>query len=138
MSKINFKIITPEKVVYQDEVDRISVPTQDGVISIRPDHMLLVSVIEVGKLVVTKEKRDIDMAITRGFIEVRPNSEVVIMADTAERIEEMDKEAIEKARDRAKKALEDAQSEDEVGFARLEQVFAREIGRLNILNKYKR
>lgn len=135
---IKFKIVTPEKVVYEDEVEKISVPTKDGVISIRPDHMLLVSVIEAGKLIVTKEGRDIDMAVARGFLEVRPNSHVVIMADTAERIEDMDKEKIEKARRRAELAMQNAKDADEVDFARFEELMIREIGRLKILSKYKK
>ncbi|MDX1535706.1 MAG: ATP synthase F1 subunit epsilon [Candidatus Spechtbacterales bacterium] len=137
-NKVKLKIITPEKVIYEDEVEKLSVPTKDGVVSIRPDHMLLVSVIEAGKLIVTKESRDIDMAVTRGFLEVRSGSEVVIMADTAERIEDMDEEKIKAARKRAEKAMQNAKDADDVDFARMEEVVAREISRLKILSKRKR
>ena len=75
------------------------------------------------------------MAVTGGFIEVRPKSEVVIMADSAERIEEMNIEAIEKAKTRVEEILKDRQNLEDFDFAHLEEALAREIARLKIARK---
>ncbi len=66
--KINFKIATPEKVVYKDEVDAISVPTKMGEITVLPNHIPLISVLVAGEIVVRKGEEEVAMSVSGGFL----------------------------------------------------------------------
>src|SRR3989344_2418234 len=59
---IKFKIVTPERLVYQDEVDQVSLPTQDGEITVLPNHIPLVSILKPGQLIVKKGQTETAMA----------------------------------------------------------------------------
>ncbi len=138
MKKIKLKVVTLERVVYSSEVDRLTIPTETGVIGVLPDHVPLISLLAPGELVVHKDGEKIHLAMTTGFIEVRKNSEVIILADTADRVEEMNVEEIRKAKERVEKILKDEQNLSDVEFAHFEDVLGREISRLNIAERHKR
>src|SRR3989344_3161824 len=103
--KISFEITTPERVVYKDEVDQITIPTSEGEITVLPNHIPLVSMLAPGALTVKKNGEEIYMATSGGFIEVQNGNKVIVLADTAERSEELSVEAIEAARERARAAM---------------------------------
>lgn len=135
-NKINFKIITPEKIAYSAMIDKISLPTKSGRIAILPGHTSLVSVVVPGEIVVNNGETEEILAIGKGVLEVRTEGEVFILADVAERVEDMDLEEILKAKARAEKILEEKDKMDEEEFAHFEDVLSREFTRLNIVNKY--
>src|SRR4030043_2270249 len=99
-SKIKFKIVTPERTVYEEEIDQVTLPTADGEITVLPNHIPLISILVPGELDVRKEGKEIAMAVSGGMIEVRKN-EMTILADTAERAEEIDLQRAEEARKKA-------------------------------------
>src|SRR5665648_417690 len=99
-SKIKFKIVTPEKTVYEDSVDQVTLPTQEGEITVLPNHIPLISVLRAGELVAKKGGEEIAMAVSGGMVEVRKN-EITILADTAERAEEIDLARAEEAKQKA-------------------------------------
>src|SRR3989344_2182574 len=108
--KISFKIATPEKIVYQAEVDSVSAPTEMGEVTILPGHIPLVANLTAGELRVDGK----NIFVAGGFLEVRPGNEVVILADAAEHEEEVDLARAEEARERARKAMsEQTLSEEE-------------------------
>ncbi|MBU3895769.1 ATP synthase F1 subunit epsilon, partial [Patescibacteria group bacterium] len=90
MPKIAFKIITPERVIYEDEIERLTVPTESGEITVLAKHAPLVSLLKPGEIRLKKDGNTIVMAVSTGFLEIRPNSQVYILADTAERAEDID------------------------------------------------
>ncbi|MEK7511991.1 MAG: ATP synthase F1 subunit epsilon, partial [Patescibacteria group bacterium] len=104
--KINFKIATPERVVFKDEVDSITLPTQSGEITILPNHLPLISVLKPGDIVIKKGNDAFDIAVSGGFIEVL-STKVVVLADTAERSEEIDVARAEAAVKRAQTLREE-------------------------------
>lgn len=135
---INFKIATPEAVVYKDEVLQVSIPTTSGEITILPGHIPLVSVVRAGELNIKDKEGDHPIAIAGGFVEVQGPNDVVILADNAERAEEIDVERAEAARVRAQKELEDAKNRQDVDFARLQAVIDREMNRVRVGKKYRK
>lgn len=135
---IKFKIATPERVVYEDEVKQASIPTTSGEVTILPNHIPLVSVLQSGEIKITDKDGEHVLAVAGGFLEVRDNNEIVILADNAERAEEIDLERAEEARKRAESELEKAKTEENVDFAKLQAVIDREMNRIRIGKKYKK
>ena len=137
-SKINLQILTPEKIAYANKVDQVSVPTKEGEITILPNHIPLVSLMTHGELLIKKDSKEIPMAVWGGFIEVRPNSEVVIMTDVAERVEEIDERKAEEARQKAEDTLKEKDRLSDVAFADAAAILEKSLTRIRIARKYKR
>ncbi len=135
---IHFKIVTPEQVVYESEVEEVVLPTRAGVVGILPNHTPLVSLLVPGEMVVKKEGARLPFAVAGGVIEVRPKSEVVVLADSAERAEEIDLKRAEVARDRARKMLEEKEHLDDIQFAKLQAILDHEMARIKVHQKYRR
>jgi F-type H+-transporting ATPase subunit epsilon len=105
MPKLNVDIVTAERLVYSEqEVDELIVPGVAGELGVLPLHAPLLTMIQPGVLRVVKGGEEVAMAITGGFIEVRDNR-VTILADSAERGEEVDVARAEEARRRAQEQL---------------------------------
>jgi len=134
---LKFKIATPEKVVYEDEIRQVSIPTMSGEITVLPNHIPLVSVIKAGELKIVDKDGEHPIAIAGGFLEIKGNNEIVILADHAERAGDIDVEAAEKARARAEDEMEKAKSEENVDFAKLQAMIDREMNRVRVGEKYK-
>jgi len=136
MKKIRLKIATPEKVILDDEVDQVTLPTKDGEITVLPGHVALLSVIIPG-VVEAKLGTDIStMAISGGFLEFHDN-EMVVLADTAERAEEIDLERAEEARKRAEQLKQDSRkSLDEEQFAQVISIVEKQLARIKAVKRY--
>ena len=137
MSKIKFKIVTPERVVYENEVDQATIPTAEGQITVLPNHIPLMSILTAGELILKKNGEDIPMAVSSGFIQVNKN-EIVILADTAERAEEIDEARAEEARLRAKKLMQEVKNKEDVSYTALVAKMEREVARLNVLRRRRK
>lgn len=135
---IKFEIATPEKVVFKEEVLQVSVPTLDGEITILPNHLPLVSVLKAGVLELKKKdsSRQI-ISVSGGFIEVLYNR-VIILADTAERAEEIDLARAEEARQRAEESIKNLRNVDSVEFANLAAKLEKELARSRSVKKWKK
>lgn len=130
IKKIKFEIVTPEKMVLSREVLQVTVPTQSGEITILPEHIPLISILKPGVLEIkTLDKKIEVIAVSGGFIEVL-RDKVVILADTAERAEELDEERITVAKTKAETAKEEALKHKDYDLsavsAKLEVTLARE------------
>lgn len=99
---LHLEVVTPEKVIYKDEVNEVIVPTVDGHIGILPNHVPLITQIIPGELTIKKSGKDTFLAITGGFLEVANNT-VSIIADYAVRSEHIE---IAKALEAQKRAEE--------------------------------
>lgn len=126
-NKLNFKIVTPENITYQDEVLELIVPTKDGQIAIMANHEPLVSVLKPGTLVIKKDNHQVSLVVSAGCLEVRPGGEVIIMSHTAERVEDID---LERARLRANKIMAEKHNLNEVEFAHLQAILERDLARI--------
>jgi F-type H+-transporting ATPase subunit epsilon len=136
ISKLKFEIITPERIVYQDEVDQITLPSAEGEITILPNHIPLIAVLRPGEIIAKKGAEEILMSCSGGFIEVTPKK-VVVLADTAEKAEELVEEEILKARERAKKILKEKHVDVEK-YTEAAAAMERELARLKVVRKRSR
>jgi F-type H+-transporting ATPase subunit epsilon len=102
--KLTLEVITAERVVFQDEVDTVSAPAVLGTVGILPRHAPMLTALEPGELKIEQGGQESFVAIGGGFLEVRDNR-VVVLADSAERGEEIDVQRAEEARLRARERL---------------------------------
>jgi F-type H+-transporting ATPase subunit epsilon len=103
---IKLEIVTAERLVYSGDVDFVSAPGVMGRLGILPKHSPLLTALEVGELRFQKRDEEERFAVSGGFMEVHPDR-VIVLADTAERAEEIDLERAEAARQRAEKLLKE-------------------------------
>ena len=103
-------IITAEKLVYSDEVRSVVAPGSAGQLGILPNHAPLLTSLKPGELKVLKEGEESNIAVSGGFLEVLQNV-VTILADTAERAEDIDFERAEAAMKRAQDKVDSSDSD---------------------------
>lgn len=138
MSKLLFKIITPERVVFSDDVEQVSMMTRNGEITVLPHHIPLVTIIQPGELRYKKNGEELFLAVSGGFAEVRPDNTIIILADTAERAHEIDIERARSAHDRAVKMMEESKHREDVDYTALQANLDRALVRLKVGNKWKK
>jgi len=133
MAGIRLDIVTAEREVYAEDVDVVIAPGVEGQLGILPHHAPLMTTLQAGELRVRKGGEEVSMAISGGFLEVRPDR-VVVLADTAERAEEIDVARAEEAKQRARERLSEKQvvGADE---ARVEASLRRALIRLKVAEK---
>ncbi len=133
--KIKFKIVTPERTVYETEIDQVTLPTQEGEITVLPEHIPLIAVLAPGELVIKQNGKEVAMAVSGGIVEVRKN-ELVILADTAERAEEIDIKRAEEAKKRAERLKDEKIRTDESQYATAAAIFEKNLARIKVARKH--
>jgi F-type H+-transporting ATPase subunit epsilon len=135
---IKFEIVTPERVVLKEEITQITLPTKVGEITVLPDHIPLVSSLVPGVIHVKKRNgEDEIMSISGGFLEILKDK-VVILADTAERAEELDFSRAEEAHRRASELKEKARQGEEINFAEVNAAIERELARTKAVKRWRK
>ena len=132
---VKLDIVTAEQLVYSDDVDIVVAPGIDGELAVLPHHAPLMTMLKPGELRVRKGGEEIFMAITGGFLEVRPDR-VTILADAAERAEDIDAARAEEAKRRAEERLSGKLSEADM--VRAEGALRRSLLRLRVAEKRRR
>jgi F-type H+-transporting ATPase subunit epsilon len=136
MSSLKLDIVTAERVVYSEDVDAVIAPGVEGQLGILPHHAPLMTILQAGELLVRRGGDEDTLAISGGFLEVRPDS-VIILADSAERAEEIDVDRAEAARQRAEQRLADRKVAG-LDETRAEAALRRAVARLSVAEKTKR
>jgi F-type H+-transporting ATPase subunit epsilon len=136
MSSIKIDIVTAERVVYSEEVDTVIAPGVEGQLGILPHHAPLMTTLQAGELRLRKGGEEDSLAISGGFLEVRPDR-VIVLADTAERAEEIDVNRAEAAKQRAEQRLANRYAPG-LDSARCEAALRRAVARLTVAEKIKR
>jgi len=137
MSSIKFKITTPEKTVYEDKVYQATLPVADGEVTILPNHRSYIASLKPGEIILKKRNKEgeVSLAISGGFIEFH-NNELIVLADTAERAEEIDLKRAEEARKRAEEIKKRRVSMDEIEYARVAATLEKELARVKVAKRY--
>ncbi len=135
--KIQFELTTPERIVLKTEVESVSLPTQQGEITVLPGHVPLVSNLMPGMITIRNGRDEQYLAVSGGFIEVQPRGRVIVLADTAERAEELDVKKIEEAREAARRAIANRRAADDVSSAAAVAALERELARLKVAKKHR-
>jgi F-type H+-transporting ATPase subunit epsilon len=130
MPTLNFELVTADRVVLQEEgVDMVVAPGTDGVLGILPEHVPLITTLQPGEMRVKRGGEETSLLVTGGFMEVT-REKVLVLADAAERSEEIDLARAEEARRRAEERL--AGSRSEMDAARAEAALRRAMVRIRI------
>ena len=130
-----FQIVTAERQVYSDTADVVVAPGSEGQLGILPNHAPLITRLEPGELIVRRGGQEVVLAISGGFLEVL-NNKVIVLADTAERADEIDEARAIEARRRAEQRIKDRTSQ--LDFERAELALRRSIVRLRLIEKRRR
>ena len=124
---IKLEIVTPEKKVFDETVDSVTIPTATGEVGILPNHAPLISSLKSGILAYTKGGTTERMVISGGFVEVSANK-ASVLADIAETSSEIDMDLARKEREAAEKIVgnwKGTEGELEVELEKLERANAR-------------
>ncbi|MCB9160588.1 MAG: F0F1 ATP synthase subunit epsilon [Caldilineaceae bacterium] len=103
---IQVDIVTPERMLFSDQVDMVTLPGIGGQMGILHGHAPLLSTLDIGEIVLHRGTSTEYVVVAGGVVEVRPDK-VTILADIAEQAEDIDVDRAEAARERARKALEE-------------------------------
>lgn len=134
--QLQLKIITPERIVLDEAVDSVTLPTTEGEITILPDHIPLISTLASGDIVARVNGEDVPMAVSGGFVEVS-NNEVKILADFAEHVSDLSDDAVSKARARAEELKRMKDDASVVDFEHYEAELERSLTRVKVADKWK-
>ena len=124
---LNLEIVTPERKVFDETVDAVTIPTTNGEIGILPNHAPLISTLKPGILSYSNHGTSERMVVAGGFVEISANK-VSILADIAEKADEVNVEAARTEREASEKVLSawnGTEDEFEVERERLEKAQAR-------------
>ena len=132
MATFRLEVVTAERIVFADDVNGIVAWGVEGRLGILPHHAPLMTMLQPGDLVIKRDDAEEYLALSGGFLEVRPDK-VVILADTCERAEEIDIARAEAAKCRAEQTLKESSSKLDTAAA--EAALHRSLARLKVAEK---
>ncbi|TES83063.1 MAG: F0F1 ATP synthase subunit epsilon [Dehalococcoidia bacterium] len=135
MATTRLDVVTAEREVFSDDVDEVVAPGVEGQLGILPHHAPLMTTLLPGELLIKKGGEEFYLAISGGFIEARPDR-IIVLADTAERVEEIDIARAEEAKRRAEERL--VEGIPGVDTARAEAALRRSLIRLRVAGRRRR
>jgi F-type H+-transporting ATPase subunit epsilon len=135
MATIRLELVTAERSVYSDDVDMLVAWGIEGQLAILPSHAPLMTMLKPGELIVKKGDQESYLAVTGGFLEVRPDR-VIILADACERADEIDVVRAQEARKRASELMKAPPTKADLAAA--EAALRRSMVRLKVADKIRR
>jgi F-type H+-transporting ATPase subunit epsilon len=133
--KIKFKIVTPERTVFEQDVEQITLPVVDGEVTIMPDHRSYIAALKAGEIMFKIDGKETLLVVSSGFIEFNDNV-LVVLADTAEAAEEIDLARAEEARKRAEQIKHEKVTMNEMEYARVAAAIEKEMARIRVAKKH--
>ena len=130
---LSLEIATPMRLVVADMVDEVIAPGSEGYFGVLRGHAPFLTTLGVGELTYRKGRDEYHLALAGGFAEVR-NDKVIILADSAEKPEEIDRERAERARQRAEQRL-GGRGQEDIDYARCTGALARALTRLHVAGR---
>lgn len=126
MAQLHLKVVTPEKLLVDEEVSQVNVSTEEGEIGILPHHANLMAKLQPGELIIKKNGKVESLAVGDGFLQITDNV-LTIMTDLASYATDIDERAVEDAKKRAEQALTQTLSDEEYAetLANLEKSLAQ-------------
>lgn len=135
MATFRLEVVTAERLVFADDVNGIVAWGVEGQLGILPHHAPLMTMLQPGDLVIKRDNEEEYLALSGGFLEVRPDK-VIVLADACERAEEIDIARAEAAKCRAEETLKERPPE--VDTAAAEAALRRSLARLKVAEKRRR
>jgi len=128
--RLTLEITTPTRLVVSDTVDEVVAPGSEGYFGVLPGHAPFLTTLGIGVVTYRIGRDEHQLAVSGGFAEVR-NDKVIILADSAERPEEIDRARAEGSKERAERRLS-GRAQEEVDYARCQAALARALTRLAV------
>ncbi|GAC1320381.1 MAG: F0F1 ATP synthase subunit epsilon [Chloroflexota bacterium] len=116
MATIRLEVVTPERMVLEDDADIVVARGAEGDLGILHGHEPLITPLEIGELMYRKGSEEKILAVLGGFLEVRPDK-VVVLADGAEAADDIDRQQADQERRDAESRLSSAHDDAERGEA---------------------
>ncbi len=132
---IKLEIVTAERVVFSDDVEIVIAPGVEGELGILPHHAPLITTLTSGELLARKAGDEYSLAVGGGFLEVHPDR-VIVLADSAERADEIDISRAEAAKKRAEERL--SHPAQGVDVARAQAALHRALARIEVADRRKK
>jgi F-type H+-transporting ATPase subunit epsilon len=137
MAQIRCEVVTAERSVFEEDVDMVVAPGISGQLGILPHHAPLITALTFGELIIHREGQDDEyIAIGGGFMEVGPDH-VIILADSAERADEIDDARADEARVRAEQVMS-REMDEGTDYAAAEAALRRSLLRLKVSKRRRR
>lgn len=133
MKTMKVSVVTPDGPVYDSDVEMVSTKALTGELGILPGHIPMVAPLEIGAVRLKKEGKTDFIAVSGGFLEVRPD-QVTVLAQAAEKASDIDVERAQKAKERAEQRMKDVKLEH-IDFKRAELALRRAINRLTVAER---
>ncbi|AVM66528.1 MAG: F0F1 ATP synthase subunit epsilon [Fenollaria massiliensis] len=130
MTRLYLKVVTPDKLFFEGEIDMLVARTIEGDVGILLNHSPLVTILDIGRLVIKNGDERKVAACAGGYIDVR-NNNITVVSDACEWEDEIDINRAERAKERASKKLEDKDTDT----FKAELALKKAINRINIGNK---
>ncbi|MBI1964540.1 MAG: F0F1 ATP synthase subunit epsilon [Candidatus Rokubacteria bacterium] len=128
--RLTLEVATPMRLAVSAPVDEVVAPGVEGYFGVLPGHAPFLTTLGIGELTYRVGREEHHLALVGGFAEVR-NDKVIVLADAAERPEEIDRARAERARERAERRLS-GRAADDVDFARAQAALMRALMRLHV------
>ncbi len=132
---LTLELATPIRLVVSEAVDEVVVPGIEGYFGVLPGHAAFLTTLGSGELTYRQGREERYLAVNGGFAEVR-NDTVIVLADTSERPEEIDRDRAERARQRAEQRLS-GRSQEDIDYARAAAALARALARLQVASRQR-
>jgi F-type H+-transporting ATPase subunit epsilon len=129
--RLTLEVATPSRLVVSESVDEAVAPGSEGYFGVLPGHAPLLATLGIGELTYRIGRDEFHLAVSGGFAEVR-NDKVIVLADSAERPEDVDRARAERSKERAERRLA-ARADEDVDYARAAAALARALTRLQVL-----
>jgi len=130
---LQLEIATPMRLVVSDTVDEVVAPGSEGSFGVLRGHAPFLTTLGIGELTYRKGRNEYHLAVAGGFTEVRTDK-VIVLADAAERPEEIDRERAERARQRAEQRL-GGRTQEEIDYVRCSAALLRALTRLHVAGR---
>ena len=135
---LNFELITPERTLFQLKADQVTLPTTMGEVTILSNHVPLVAELAAGILHIKSNGDEEEVAVAGGFVQIDEEGTVRVLSRFAELGDELNLAAIEEAKERAKKVMEEAIRTNDESFAHAAAALEREFARERLAIRIKR
>ena len=137
MPSLLLEVVTAEREVFSGEVDSVLAPGLEGELGILPRHAPLVAMLQAGELRFRRADEETNLAIGGGFLEVA-NNRVIVLADSAERADEIDLALAQEAQERARTLIAERKSADRASFEQALAELRREQIRIRVARRVRR
>ncbi len=137
MPSLRLEVVTAEREVFSGEVDSLTAPGVEGELGILPRHAPLVAMLQAGELRFRRADEETNLAIGGGFLEVA-NNRVIVLADSAERADEIDLARAQEAQERARTLIAESKSADRASFEQALAELRREQIRIRVARRVRR